>query len=476
MNNHLDIVEMAGLGMKFVGPKSKKHILISAGKMSDKETLFPSIQELSKLNIQIYATKGTSRFFSEKNLPNIELYKVGDDKQPNIKSLLDTGRFDLIINILTGDNDYDETTDSKLIRSLAIQHGIPLITDVDVVKLTIDELIKNVKEGIFRYKLADKNEPWNLHKEFLKCVQKNGGYANYHGHFDKAYLISLENLKLSQADMQKKWELYKYLKENYTHEDLVERISRATEVMINQGVTYCRTMVDADSTVKLLPITAALEVKEKYKDRICLEIGVQALEGVLNEEARKYFEQACEMADFVGGLPSKDRPMPEKHIDIIMQIAKRLGKRLDVHVDQENNPNEKETELLALKTIEHGMQGRVSAVHSISLSAQSIAEQERIIRLLKEAEISVIICPSAALSMKQLPFDAPLHNSIAPFVRLLEGGVKVYLGVDNIADLFMPVVDGDMWTECRMLMETNRYYDIEKIAEIACDKSGFDAK
>jgi cytosine/creatinine deaminase len=34
----------------------------------------------------------------------------------------------------------------------------------------------------------------------------------------------------------------------------------------------------------------------------------------------------------------------------------------------------------------------------------------------------------------------------------------------------MPVVDGDIWTECRMLMEACRYYDIDAVAEWACTK------
>merc|ERR1712070_821134 len=84
-----------------------------------------------------------------------------------------------------------------------------------------------------------------------------------------------------------------------------------------------------------------------------------------------------------------------------------------------------------------------------------------------EADIGVVICPSAALSMKQLPMQAPLHNSLGPFVKLKEAGVRTYLGIDNIADLFMPVVDGDMWTEARMLMEACRYYDLETVADWA---------
>lgn len=69
--------------------------------------------------------------------------------------------------------------------------------------------------------------------------------------------------------------------------------------------------------------------------------------------------------------------------------------------------------------------------------------------------------------MKMLDMSAPLHNSIAPVVKLLEADVPVYLGVDNIHDLFMPLVDGDMWFECRALMEACRFYDLDKVAEIA---------
>merc|ERR1712178_404066 len=261
--------------------------------------------------------------------------------------------------------------------------------------------------------------------------------------------------------------LYRHLKENYTWEDLVERITRALQVVVDQGSQYCRSMVDADSIIGLMPIHAALEVRERFKDKIRFEIGVQPLEGVLDEACYKQYVEACKLADFCGGLPSRDRGQEEKHLDIVMQTAKELNKNVEVHVDQENNPLQNETELLCRKTIEHGMQGRVYGIHSISVSAKEESEQDRIIALIKEADVGIVICPSAALSMKMLPMQAPLHNSIGPFVKLREAGVRTYFGIDNIADLFMPVVDGDMWTEARMLMETCRYYDLEKVADWA---------
>jgi cytosine/creatinine deaminase len=471
--DRLDTIELLGFNLKLLSSRHKKNVLLSAGKLADKERMLPAVQKLLRLEVSLFATPGTSRFLTERGIPNQEVYKIADRREPNIQSLLRENRFDLVINVLTGNIDYDEASDCKLIRALSIESGIPLITDVDVSILTIEQLVRRHEQGLDRYRVGEESEPWNLRTEFFRLVAERGGMACYHAHFDKAYLISTQNLKLSQVDMKKKWDLYKYLKENYTHEDLVERISRGVEKMIEQGITHCRTLVDADSTVKLLPVEAALEVKERYRNRIVFEFGVQPLQGVLDPESRKYFTRACELADCVGGLPSKDRPLPEKHLDYIFAIAREQNKRIDVHVDQENNPYESETEMLALKAIEHGMEGRVSAIHSVSLAAKPPHEQERIIKLLKDAGVSVIVCPSAALSMKQLDLNGPLHNSIAPVPRLIEGGVQVYLGVDNIHDLFMPLVDGDMWFECRMLMEACRYYDIQRVAEIACDRSGF---
>ncbi|KPA11691.1 N-acyl-D-amino acid deacylase, partial [Candidatus Magnetomorum sp. HK-1] len=229
----------------------------------------------------------------------------------------------------------------------------------------------------------------------------------------------------------------------------------------------------ADNTVKLLPIKTLIELRKEFQDQINIEIAVQPLEGVLDKKSRKFFEQACELADLIGGLPSKDRPMPEKHLDIIMDMAKSMNKKIDVHIDQENNPFENETELLALKTIEHGLEGYVSGVHAISLSAKPPSEQDRIIKLLKEANLNIIVCPAAGISMKQLDLHVPSHNSIAPVGKLIDSGIKVFMGIDNIADLFMPLADADMWFECRLLMESCRFYDLEKVAEIVTDKSGF---
>ena len=157
-----------------------------------------------------------------------------------------------------------------------------------------------------RYSIGSDDRPWDLKARFLELVRQRGGWSNHHAHFDKAYLISPANLALGFADMEKKLELYRHLKENYTHEDLVERISRGLQTVVDQGSQYCRTMVDADSIIGLKPIHAAVLVKERFKDKIRFEIGVQPLEGLIHDASREQYIEACKLADYCGGLPSKD--------------------------------------------------------------------------------------------------------------------------------------------------------------------------
>lgn len=472
------LLNMLALNLKLVGRKSRENVLISIGGKTAKNQLLPFIQKLSKLRVIIYATEHTSKFLKINGVDSTRIYKISEqDQEPNVRTFLAQNKFDLVINTYGADfkakSKEDATNDGQLIRTLAVMNQIPLITDIDVITITIDQLVDKHENQVYRYKLDDESEPWNLARRFLQLVDDRGGYACHHAHFDKAYLISPDNLMLSEYDMQKKWELYQHLKENYTKKDLIERMSRGIEVMINQGVTHCRTFVDADNTVKQLPIDTFIELREQYKDKIHLQVAIQPLQGVLEVSSRRQFEKACEKADIIGGLPSRDRSNPSKHLDFIMSIANNQKKTLDIHADQENNPYENETELILKKAIEYKLEGRIRLVHAISIAAKPEDEQGKIIQLIKDTGTSVIVCPSAALSMKQMDVMVPSHNSIAPIPKLLKAGIDVSLGMDNIADPFMPIVDGDMWTECRFLMEACRFYNIEKVADIACNKKGF---
>ena len=77
------------------------------------------------------------------------------------------------------------------------------------------------------------------------------------------------------------------------------------------------------------------------------------------------------------------------------------------------------------------------------------------------------MCPGAALGMRQLDdLQAPVHNSIANVPEMIEAGVTVALGVDNVHDFYHPFIDADMWVEMRMLQEACRYYSFDPLVDI----------
>lgn len=311
---------------------------------------------------------------------------------------------------------------------------------------------------------------WDLKTQFLEEIKKRGGWANCHAHFDKAYYITKEGLDKTMVDMEQKWLMSDDIKRKSTEDEIGGRIRTALENMVAQGVKNTVSFVDAYEAVDHKAIDAAIKVREEFKDKINFKIITQPLGGLIDPTARALYEAITEKADIAGGLPSKDRPRDEENLDILFSIAKNLNKPLHVHIDQENNPQEHDTEKLIAATKKFGYEGRVVAIHALSISAQPKATRAEIYKKMADAGISAVVCPSAALSMRQLDqFSSPVHNSIANVPEMLAAGVQVGMGIDNICDFYQPFIDGDMWTEMRMLQEACRYYDFEQLVKVASD-------
>lgn len=307
-----------------------------------------------------------------------------------------------------------------------------------------------------------------MKNHFLNLIKSKGGFKPLHAHFDKSNVVTPNILQQAQKEsMQEKWDSYNKIKADYTYDTVYLRAEKCVHTFIKQKAPILRTFADADSVIGQMCVDALLKLKEDYQDIIAIEVAVQPIQGLDLKSDYDAYYTACKKADYIGGLPSRDKD-PKEHLYKLFEISSTLNKPLDVHVDQLNSPQEKETQLLLDVKKEFSLTTKVNAVHSISLSCHPEHYQQIIAKRLAEENVGVIICPSAALSMKPLKtFIAPIHNSIAPLQVLIDNKVEVALGIDNIHDLYMPLVDGDMWFECRLLMEATRCYDLDLISTIA---------
>jgi len=309
-------------------------------------------------------------------------------------------------------------------------------------------------------------------KRFLNTNQIN--WVCHHLHLDKSKTVTVDNLNKSIYHMKEKWILMREIKEQYTYNDLRTRIQSTSANLMRQNCLKMRTFVDVDNIVGLEPLKAALEVKKAWKPyNVELQIGTQLLEGLNSPESIQLFNEAANLVDFIGCLPSRDTD-PRRHLDIVFDKASDLGLDVEAHLDQVNLPFERETEMFCDFVEKYNYQGKSRAIHCISLACQPEKYQKNIARRLKQLDIGVIVCPSAAISMKQQSkYYAPIHNSIGPVKMLLDQGVSVGLGIDNIEDIFVPFCDGDLSFELRLLAEATRIYQPEQLIKIAENDMGF---
>ena len=272
------------------------------------------------------------------------------------------------------------------------------------------------------------------------------------------------------ANLQQKWDLVDEIKRNSTVDDYYRRFSQAIELMISQGVTAFGTFVDIDAVCEDRAIIAAHKAREVYKSDIILKFANQTLKGVIEPSAKKWFDIGSEMVDMIGGLPYRDELDFGKGLeamDILMDKAKSLGKMLHVHVDQFNTPKEKETEQLCDKAIEHGMQGRVVAIHGISIGAHPKEYRKMLYQKMRDAQMMVIACPMAWIDSGRKEDLQPFHNALTPADELIPEGITVAIGTDNICDYMVPLCEGDMWQELSLLSAGCRFTNLEEMANIA---------
>lgn len=133
-------IEVYSLQMRLSQQRSEKSALVSIGKEKNKKGLLASVKKLAQAGYILFATEKTNRFLTEKGVPNFLVYKISEKREPNLATLLNEKRFDLIVNIPTSTVDQKEATDGALIRRKAVDDNVMLLTTVDTVKRKIEKL------------------------------------------------------------------------------------------------------------------------------------------------------------------------------------------------------------------------------------------------------------------------------------------------------------------------------------------------
>lgn len=259
-------------------------------------------------------------------------------------------------------------------------------------------------------------------------------------HFHLENALMWEGARNQSGTLQEAIAVYKELKQDMPLDDLIRRASIALAAAIANGVQWLRSHVDIDRTAQMHLLEGNLAVRERFQQLIDIElIAFPQMGMVRDQQVLDLMWQAMENgAGVVGGMPHAERDMDDagKHIELAFAMAKAHDADIDMHIDETDDPYWHSLELLAEQTIDNGWQGRVTAGHCCAMSAWDDPMASRIIDKVARAQINIITMAPINLMLEGRHDRHPKRRGIARVKELLEAGVNVSCGQDDLQNMF----------------------------------------
>jgi cytosine/creatinine deaminase len=265
------------------------------------------------------------------------------------------------------------------------------------------------------------------------------GFVEAHCHIDKTLTIDrVGNAAGTLLEAIHNWIAFK---PQLTREDYLARGRRALLMALRMGTTNLRTHVDVDAN-GLLALESVLELKQEFAGRVDMQIVALGGPGVSDAEFAA-MQNALELgADIVGGCPAI-RAAPKAEVIRALELAEQFGKHVDLHTDENENPESLALEMLAEETIARGLEGRVTAGHCCSLAFMDERTVARVIEKVARARINIVTLPACNLVLQGREMN-PTPRGLTRVRQLLEAGVNVVTGTDNVQDPFQPLGNYDL--------------------------------
>jgi cytosine deaminase len=261
-------------------------------------------------------------------------------------------------------------------------------------------------------------------------------FVDAHLHLDKVYTVSMVGddalQRYASGTMEQAMsaiELAAAIKARCSEAWIYANARRAVLEGLRHGVTHVLAFADTDTKARLEGVRAMLRLRGELREIVDLRVVAFPQEGLLRDPgAEDYVREALELgADVVGGIPwieHTDREA-EEHVERMMSLASAYDRDVAMLTDDAGDPTLRTTEMLAQAAIRHGRIGRVVACHARAMALYPEPYFRRLVALARRAGMAFV----------SAPHTGPLHLRIE---ALLEAGLPVALGQDDIADAYYP--------------------------------------
>lgn len=236
-------------------------------------------------------------------------------------------------------------------------------------------------------------------------------------------------------------------KEKLTRQDVKDRAGKAIRMQAANGVQFVRTHVDVTDPT-LVAMEAMLELREELKDEITIQVVAFPQEGILSyPHGKELMENAVKMgADCVGAIPHFEftREYSVESLNFAMDLAYRYDRLVDVHCDEIDDEASRGLETLAARAYEMELFDKVTASHTTAMHSYNNAYVNRLMRLLKMSRINFVANPLVNTHLQGRADTYPKRRGVTRVKELLEAGLNVSFGHDDVFDPWYPLGTGNM--------------------------------
>ncbi|TNE69164.1 MAG: cytosine deaminase [Rhodobacteraceae bacterium] len=271
-------------------------------------------------------------------------------------------------------------------------------------------------------------------------------FVDPHFHLDATLSYGLPRLNAS-GTLLEGISLWGELREIATVEEMVERALQYCDWAASMGLLAIRSHVDTTPD-HLNTVTAMLEVKEKVKDYIDLQLVAFPQDGLYRApNGRENLIRALDMGvDVVGGIPHFERTMQAGADSVrdLCEIAAERGLPVDLHCDETDDPMSRHVETLAHETTRLGLQGRVVGSHLTSMHSMDNYYVSKLIPLMAEAGIAAIPNPLINIVLQGRHDTFPKRRGLTRVREMQAAGIAVGWGQDCVLDPWYSLGTADM--------------------------------
>ncbi|MCR1565531.1 cytosine deaminase [Mixta sp.] len=255
-------------------------------------------------------------------------------------------------------------------------------------------------------------------------------------------------------------------KAQLTVEDVKRRATQTLKWQVAQGVQYVRTHVDV-SDPSLTALRALLALKQEMAPWITLQLVAFPQEGILSyPDGAALLEEALRLgADVVGAIPHYEftREYGVESLHIAFALAQKYQRQVDVHCDEIDDEQSRFVETVAALAHREKMGARVTASHTTAMHSYNGAYTSRLFRLLKLSGINFVANPLVNIHLQGRFDDYPKRRGVTRVKEMLEAGINVCFGHDDVFDPWYPLGTASMLQVLHMGLHVCQLMGYEQI-------------